>query len=135
MRTLLIMLSSLFITLSSAQSAEQIHRAGETWVNKSKKTSGSWKIVEEAGLTSLILQSDFKTSKGPDLKLFLHAKPMGELGKKDPVEATGKLVGELQSAKGEQRYPLPSGVKLDDYKSLVIHCEKYTIVWGGVDLK
>ncbi|MEM7394194.1 MAG: DM13 domain-containing protein [Verrucomicrobiota bacterium] len=113
---------------------EQVLHQGESWVNKSKKIRGTWKIVEDGGKTYVVLGETFKTSRGPDLKIFLSPSPIAKIGKKDKVEATGKQVALLKSPKGGQRYEVPAGLELKDFKSMVIHCEKYTVVWGGVDL-
>ena len=40
------------------------------------------------------------------------------------------LIAPLKKAKGAQRYKLPADLDLDDYQTLVLHCEQYTKLWG-----
>lgn len=105
--------------------------AGDSWV---KKIKGGWKIVESDGKRFVTFDDRFKTRKGPDLKLFLSSVAMGAIGNRDKVESAGRFIALLKSAKGRQRYAIPAEVDLAVFKSLVIRCEQYTVVWGGVGL-
>ena len=120
-----------FVALSSLSTFAQ---KGNTWSKKYYTVSGNWSIENTGGKAYLVLHSDFKTSKGPDLKLFLTKKSATTLSKKDAVEKHGMLLGELKSIKGEQKYLIPSSVNISDYKSIVVHCEKYTKVWGAASI-
>jgi hypothetical protein len=117
-------LALIFTTTSYAQK-------GNTWIKKNYSVSGDWSVESDAGKTYLVLHSDFKTSKGPDLKLFLTKKNVSTIGKSEAIEKHGLLLGKLKSYKGEQRYLIPNNIAISDYKSLVVHCEKYTKVWGA----
>lgn len=107
---------------------------GNTWVKKNYSVSGSWSVKVENGRSYLVLQSDFATKKGPDLKLFLTEKTASSIGKNEAVEKHGIFLGDLKSNKGKQKFLLPSGISMADFKSLVIHCEEYTKVWGAAPL-
>jgi len=43
-------------------------------------------------------------------------------------------MSELKNLKGAQRYELPADVELTKYKSLLLHCEKYSKLWGAGEL-
>ena len=43
-------------------------------------------------------------------------------------------IGELKKTKGAQEYEVPAGVNLGDYGSVLVHCEAYSVLWGGGDL-
>jgi hypothetical protein len=45
------------------------------------------------------------------------------------VEAT------LRAFEGSQRYPIPAGVSLADYPSVVIWCERFSVLISPADLK
>ena len=107
---------------------------GNTWVKKYYSVTGNWSVEVENGNSYLLLHSDFKTSKGPDLKLFLIKKEASTLSKKEEVQKHGFFLGKLKSLKGEQKYLIPANISLSDFKSIVIHCEKYTKVWGAASL-
>ena len=107
---------------------------GNTWVKKYYSVKGNWSVEVENGNSYLVLHSDFKTSKGPDLKLFLIKKEASTLSKKDEVQKHGFFLGKLKSLKGEQKYLIPTNISLSNFKSIVVHCEKYTKVWGAASL-
>jgi len=43
-------------------------------------------------------------------------------------------VAALKSNKGDQFYSLPPDLDLTAYKSIIIHCKKYTKLWGAASL-
>jgi len=83
--------------------------------------------------TRIKFDDDFKTRGGPDLKVYLSTKTLNELDG-ETVDTHSMKIGVLKSKKGEQSYILPEGVSLSDYKSVIIHCEAFEVLWGGFDL-
>jgi len=118
------------LTLALIFTTSSFAQKGNTWVKKNYTVSGNWSVETEGSKTYLVLHSNFKTSKGPDLKLFLTKKSVSSIGKSETIEKHGLLLGELKSFKGEQRYLIPNNISISEFKSLVVHCEKYTKVWG-----
>lgn len=91
--------------------------------------AGNWKIVKQGGSYYVELSSNFKTQPGPDLKLFLSRKaPKSLTG--SGVTKNGLRVSPIR-ASGKQKYKLPAGVNPKDFKSVVIHCEKFSKLWGA----
>ena len=105
-----------------------------SFVKKRYNIKGTAKIETVDNQTRLVLSDDFKTKNGPDLKIFLTKKHVGDLDGGDVV-ANGLKLGVLKSNKGSQTYIIPADVDLSQYESIVIHCEAFTVLWGGVDLK
>ena len=105
----------------------------QTFVSKKYDVNGSWQIVEEDGKTLIRFDKSFKTKGGPDLKIFLSPLSIGDVTGKTATKNAVQL-GELQSTKGTQDYILPDGVSLADFKSVLVHCEQYSVLWGGGDL-
>ena len=52
----------------------------------------------------------------------------------DVKSATPVDLGRLRSFEGSQRYPIPDATKLDDYKSVVIWCEQFSVLISPADL-
>jgi len=103
------------------------------FVKKSKKLKGSWSVVERDGATFIVFSDDFRAAKGPDLKIFLSPMSVADATGKTAVD--GALnIGELQNTKGAQEYEVPAGVDLSQYGSVLVHCEAYSVLWGGGDL-
>ncbi|QLE01190.1 DM13 domain-containing protein [Galbibacter sp. BG1] len=125
-------LTIILIVLTSVYATAQ---EGSEWVEKVYSIKGNWSIVENDGKFMFRLGSNFNTLPGPELKLYLSPKGIHEINERDAVhQQGGLLIAELQSNKGRQEYPFPEGTNLADFKSLVIHCEKFSVVWGGIDL-
>lgn len=95
---------------------------------------GSWSIVEEGGNTYLELSDDFSTQRGPDLKIFVTKTSLKSLNGKNAIN-DAELVSVLKKNKGGQRYLIPSGVNLDNYTTLLIHCERFSKPWAGASLE
>lgn len=115
----------------SAMVAQQSSQGNFT--KKRYTVHGSWEIVTLNGEKIIRFSDGFKTKNGPDLKVFLSPSKLDSLGKKTDV-TNAVNIGVLKSNKGEQTYRLPEGVELSDYKSVLIHCEAYSVLWGGFDI-
>lgn len=103
-----------------------------SWVKKSQSIQGQWQIVQREGTAFLVLSDDFKTRKAPDLKFVLSKLSVDEVNNKNAMQGA-KLISLLESVKGSQSYRLPDDYT--SYKSLLLHCEKYTKLWGAASLK
>ena len=97
---------------------------------------GSWKIVREGKKTILKLEDNFKSSDGPDLKIFFSKLPFKDVdGDNAANKDVSVKVGVLKSFAGKNSFVIPDEISLDSYKSIIIHCEKYSKLWGGAVLK
>ncbi len=108
--------------------------AGNEWTNKQYKISGSWDIVQTDAGQFFVLGDNFKTKSGPDLKLFLIKNSIASVANKEALHEEGTLIAALDKTEGAQRYLIPDNINLAEYKSLAIHCQQYSVVWGGIDL-
>ncbi len=114
--------------------ADSNRLAHGTWSKKTQSASGTWKIVEDDGYLKLVASSEFKTKKAPDLKIFLSPLKADQAGNEN---ATTKslLVGRLPTVKGGFEIELPVGTDLDEYASILIHCDKYSKLWSAANLR
>jgi len=101
-----------------------------SFVKKKNKINGDWAFKQEGNKTYIVFYANFKTKKGPDLKIFLTKKNMDQVTSKNALDASIFLEN-LKSNGGEQKYLIPSSIDISQYKSIIIHCKKYTILWGG----
>ena len=121
-----------------AQDAVAVEAVGASlpsgnFIKKKKKLKGGWEVVQRDGNTYIKFADDFSASKGPDLKVFLSPLSVAEATGKTAAE--GALnIGELQKTKGAQEYLVPAEVNIADYSSVLVHCEKFSVLWGGGDL-
>ena len=103
------------------------------FVRKSKRLKGSWTVEQRDGKTFIVFADDFRAANGPDLKIFLSPKSVADATGKNAVHGSINI-GELQRTKGTQVYEVPAGINLADYGSVLVHCEAYSVLWGGGDL-
>jgi len=115
-------------TLSYAQDSEK-----KDFVKKRYTIKGSAHIEEVDGEVTLVFSNDFKTKNGPDLKIYLSKRPLSRLSAQNVDKSTVRL-SVLKSHRGAQTYKIPKTIDLDDYKSVIIHCEAFSVLWGGFDL-
>lgn len=117
-------------TYSSATQASQLD---QSFVKKRYSIKGSWSVDQEDGLTVITFNDDFKTKGGPDLKVYLSSNSIEELDS-GAVESSSKKISVLKSNRGAQSYIIPEDIDLTQYKSVIIHCEAFSVLWGGFNL-
>ena len=111
--------------LISADDTTAILKYQGSFINgPSGNVSGQAKIFLKSGKYILALES-FKTSNGPDLKVYLSQAETPELF---------ISLGDLQSTNGNQLYEVPGSLDFDQYKYALIHCEKYNHLFGSASL-
>ena len=125
--TLLLAFSMLFTAQNAF--ADLVSEGG--WVNKQYSINGGWEIVKVDGQTIIRFKDDFNTKSGPDLKIFLSKKTIDEVTGRTVVGSDSVKISVLNSNSGAQEYVLPADIAIEDYKSLLIHCQAYSVLWGG----
>jgi hypothetical protein len=83
---------------------------------------------------TVFLEPDFEVGPGPAYHVLL--VPKANIRKSSDVkDAMFVDLGVLRAFKGSQRYRIPDGVKLSDYPSVVIWCERFSVLISPADLK
>ena len=104
--------------------------ASGEFTRRNKTLKGNYKVVEENGQTIIRFEDNFKASRGPDLKVFLSPQTI-ETAKGSNATNGALLLGFVKSSKGTQDYVLPAGVNIANFNSVLIHCEQFSVLWGG----
>jgi hypothetical protein len=82
---------------------------------------------------TVFLEADFEVGPGPAYHVYL--VPAANIRTASPVkDAMFVDLGGLRAFKGSQRYPIPAGVNLKDYPSVVIWCERFSVLISPADL-
>jgi hypothetical protein len=91
---------------------------------------GGVRVYEKA----VFLEPDFEVGPGPAFHVLLVPKSgIRESG--EVKDAMYVDLGGLRAFKGSQRYPIPAGVDLAKYQSVVIWCERFAALISPADLK
>jgi hypothetical protein len=80
------------------------------------------------------LETDFEVGPGPKFHVYL--VPDSEITTATRVQETMYVdLGRLKAFSGGQNYPIPVGVDLRKYKSVVIWCEQFNVLVSPALLK
>jgi hypothetical protein len=82
---------------------------------------------------AVFLEPDFEVGPGPAFHVLLVPKAQVR-SSADVKEAMYVDLGGLRAFKGSQRYPIPAGVDLKNYPSVVIWCERFSVLISPADL-
>lgn len=118
---------------SSAYSQESVLASGtldnafSSWGRASLR--GDWEIVSVDGKTYIDLADNFRAIDGPDVKIFLSPLSVDDVKGNNATDGSlfVKLISEFE---GAARIEIPEGTNLDDFETLVFHCEDYSKLWG-----
>lgn len=97
---------------------------------------GKWKIVKSGDNYQVVFADDFRAKQAPDLKIFLSKADFDDIESKNALKnGEPVFVAKLTSYKGSASYDIPATIDISQYKTIIVHCEEYTKLWGGSPLK
>lgn len=83
---------------------------------------------------TVFLGPDFKVGPGPAFHVYL--VPKADIrASADVVDTMFVDLGGLRAFEGSQKYPIPPGVDLAAYQSVVIWCERFSVLISPADLR
>jgi hypothetical protein len=82
---------------------------------------------------AVYLEPDFEVGPGPAFHVYLVPKATIRTSS-DLKDVKYVDLGGLRAFKGSQRYPIPAGVDLKDYPSVIIWCEAFSVLISPADL-
>ena len=100
------------------------------FVRKNKTRKGSYEVFERDGQTVIRFADNFKASNGPDLKVFLSPNSVETATGRNATQGS-VLLDFVKTNKGTQEYIVPVGVDIANFNSVLIHCERFSVLWGG----
>ncbi len=101
--------------------------------DRAHKGSGSVALVALPGGGHELQLSAFEVTNGPDLEVWLSAHP-DPAQSSDVAENEWLSLGQLKGNIGNQSYPIPAGTDIDAYKSVVIWCEQFGVLFSPAAL-
>lgn len=118
-------------TAGAATSAKPLKSGAFT--SLAHQTSGTAAIYELPDGRKVLRLSDFKTSNGPDVRVYLVA---GSDGTDNDAINGGRFVdlGTLKGNLGDQNYELPADLNLSQYGSVSIWCKRFAVNFGAANL-
>lgn len=95
--------------------------------------SGMATVYESATGARVLRLSDFSVTNGPDLKVWL-VTAKNPASSADVSAGGWRALGPLKGNIGDQTYPIPANLNLDDYGAVVIWCEQFSVLFAAADL-
>ena len=97
------------------------------------ETKGIASIYRLADGTRVLRLSDFATSNGPDVRVYLVAA--ADAPDDETVKKAGFLeVGKLKGTDGDQNYDIPADLDLSKYRAVTIWCRRFSVNFGTAPL-
>ncbi|HXV48981.1 MAG TPA: DM13 domain-containing protein [Candidatus Binatia bacterium] len=104
-----------------------------TFKSLAHETKGSAAIYQLADGKRTLRLTEFETSNGPDVHVYLTAAEV-EKGS-DAIKEAGFIdLGSMKGNKGDQNYDIPAGVDLNKYKNVTIWCARVGVNFGEAPL-
>jgi hypothetical protein len=91
------------------------------------ETAGKAIVIQLGAGGRVLTLTDFATSPGPDLRVYLVTGDTDDLG--EVVD-----LGGLKGNKGDQQYELPTTVDLNRHRTVVVWCRAFSVAFGSAAL-
>lgn len=118
------------MAMSSAQAMEL---AAGTFHANAHETSGAAAINQLGDGTRVLRLTNFKTSNGPDVHVYLVAA--SDVNDNATVTSAGFVdLGSLKGNIGDQNYTVPANIDLAKYRAATIWCKRFSVNFGTAPL-
>ena len=113
--------------------ATNLTLASGTFRSYEHETTGKASLIQLTNGTTILRLTDFKTSDGPDVKVWLSVNPASKAeGARDAKYVD---LGDLKGTVGNQNYTVPASAADQTWGSVVIWCDRFSVPFGAADLK
>jgi hypothetical protein len=97
------------------------------------ETKGTAAVHELGGGRRVLRLTDFATSNGPDVRVYLIAA--ADAADNETVTKAGYLeLGKLKGNQGDQNYEIPAGTDLTKYHAVTIWCARFSVNFATAPL-
>jgi hypothetical protein len=106
---------------------------GGAFKSVAHETRGTATIYRLEDGRRVLRLSDFATSNGPDVRVYLVAAP--DAADAETVKQAGFVeVGKLKGTDGDQNYDVPADLDLGKYRAVTIWCRRFSVNFGTAPL-
>jgi hypothetical protein len=118
---------------TSATTASETILASGSFHSVAHDGSGNASIYRLSDGTRILRFTNFKTSNGPDVHVYLVAAK--DASDSETVKQAGFVeVGALKGNIGDQNYELPSDLDLNKYRAVTIWCKRFSVNFATAPL-
>ena len=98
------------------------------------ETSGTVAVLELPDGSRVLRLENLSTSDGPDLKVWLSDATVAKGGWHVFDDGRYRSLGSLKGNHGNQNYPIPTDLRLADFRSVAIWCDRFNVSFGAAEL-
>jgi Electron transfer DM13 len=103
------------------------------WIDAIHRAEGGASVYRLSDGRRVVRLENFKSTNGPNLYVYLSGDPSPRNSAQ--LHESGDFeVGRLKGNIGNQNYELPASVDLSKFKSVVIYCKQFHVVFGSAEL-
>jgi hypothetical protein len=119
---------------TSAASGEPVKLSSGNFHSVAHEAKGVATVFQLADGRQVLRLTEFTTSNGPDLQLYLVAAD--DATDSDTVKQAGFLsLGPLKGNQGDQNYEIPAGTDLTKYRAVTVWCRRFGVNFTTAALK
>jgi hypothetical protein len=119
---------------SASASTSQTILASGSFHSVAHKSAGQATIYQLAGGKRLLRFTNFETSNGPDVRVYLIATK--DASDSDTVKQAGFVeLGSLKGNIGDQNYEVSSDLDLNKYHAVTIWCKRFSVNFATAPLR
>ncbi len=124
-------------SLPSAAAAQTAAPAGAllsgAFHSVAHETRGAATVHDLGGGRRVVRFTDFATSNGPDVRVYLVAAP--DASDNETVTRAGFIeLGKLKGTEGDQNYEIPADADLGTYRAVTIWCRRFSVNFATAPL-
>lgn len=112
---------------SASSTASNVALARGAFASGEHETRGKAALIRLADGGTVVTLTEFRTSPGPDLRVYLVSGSADDLG--EVVD-----LGALRGNEGNQQYDLPANVDTMRHRTVVIWCRAFSVAFGSARL-
>jgi hypothetical protein len=132
----LMLLTAASVRSASAQGSQAVTLASGQWSDADSfhKAQGKVLLIRLADGRRFLRLEDFRVTNGPDLYVYLsgHREPRTSA---QLHEGGAFEVGLLKGNIGNQNYELPANLEWTRFRSAVVYCKRFSVVFGSAELQ
>ncbi len=113
---------------------ETVAQGSFVGADSSHKGEGRATLYRSPSGQSILRFTGFNVTPGPDLKVWLVARP-AVASSSDVSEAETLDLGVLKGTIGDQNYVVPSDLDLDRYRTVVVWCEAFGVLFAAASFE
>jgi hypothetical protein len=120
-------------TAAAATDAAPATLATGMFHSNAHETKGTATVLDLGGGRRVLRLTDFATSNGPDVRVYLVAAP--DVQDDATVKTAGFIeLGPMKGNIGDQNYDIPATVDLANYRTVTIWCKRFSVNFGSAPL-